>query len=116
MADEYVRAGEFSRGIESLSDQMTAGFSGVHARIGRLEDRWDPEISDQGKKIAVLEFQAGLAKKASDAATSHIIASKRQTATRASSWGTVAGTAAIIIVELLKALKAAYFSGVTVGK
>jgi hypothetical protein len=105
MNEDKVTTAHLDAVTEQLGVRMDAGFAGVHARMGRFEDEVRPVLLENTRKIAVLEYQASEAKRASEAATTHVVRSKQSTRNRATAWGTGAGAAAYFIVELVKVIK-----------
>lgn len=91
--------------VNLLSGHMDEGFKGVHDRMDNFEKEVRPVILQQTADIAVLKYQAAEVKRASEAATSQIFASRKNTRNRAAVWGTGAATFVWGAIEALKFLK-----------
>ena len=98
---DYIRAREFDKTMESLNEKIDSGFKSVHSRFDTLE----PEVMDHAKKIAVLEYQASQAWKAANVASAEVRTTRTKTRNSAAVWGS--GTAAFVwgAIELIKAVK-----------
>jgi hypothetical protein len=89
-----------ARELELVSKQIATGFEGVHSRMSRFEEEIRPAVVEQGKKIAVLEYQAQQAKDAADAATDHVQNSKRSTRNAAGGWSAAVAGFLMLLLEI----------------
>lgn len=51
MADDFIRAGEFERTMDTVTKKIDDGFAAVHERFDKL----NPVVMEHDRKIAVLE-------------------------------------------------------------
>ena len=114
----HVTGGELGRALDLVSKQIDSGFAGVHSRLSRLEDDIRPNLLEHGKQIAILEYQAKRAEahavaatNAADAATEHVVNSKRSTSNRATAVSAAAAGVFWLVVEIFKAVKSAATGG-----
>ena len=88
--------------IAVLTSVVNTGFSGVHARMSRMEDKADVRHVEHAERIAVLEDNL---KNATGDAVREAVAERVRPATksRAIGWGSAAGTFAVAAFEVVKA-------------
>ena len=95
--------------IAVLTGVVNAGFSGVHSRMSRMEDKADARHEQHAERIAVLEDNLTSATR--DAAREAVAESVNVATPKKSSivgWGTAAGTFAVAAFEVVKAVFAAH--------